>query len=169
VEHCSGMQVAPAQRDGEVRGGVGSGEIVEPGVVGKTFGIPAEPGLPCLLGAFLSCSSRERPYGPKSALTYTDLTSKLFASRGTTAAGSPRRTLSPWPPASRNSPSSTYSAAVSHARRARPAEVRSVGSSTKSGSTASPSSIAERNAGLSTSRKSRRTHQIEGRSSELIV
>ena len=85
-----------------------------------------------------------------------------LATRRTAVAGLPRTTLRPGPPASRRSVSSACSAANSQARRACPAERSSTGSRTKSGSTASPSSIAARSAGLSASRKSRRTHQIVG-------
>jgi hypothetical protein len=43
--------------------------------------------------------SRDRPYGPKSALMCTRWTSYAFARYGTTAAGLPLITLSPGPPA----------------------------------------------------------------------
>ena len=53
VQHGAGMQVAPAQGDGQVRGRVGTGEVVQLGVVRHPLGVSVQPLLPGSAGRLL--------------------------------------------------------------------------------------------------------------------
>ena len=247
VQHRTGMQVTPAQGDRQMRGGVGSGEVVQLLVVGDPAAVP-RAATPChaagagrspassirsssaggrsirfsaasqstldaphrrgrLVHAVVQpgpveraedlersrrtcCSSvpgRDRVRGPGRGPAPARLGQGLGDPLVTappvraevggdvdpggvdlparpaapTFAGLPRTTLRPGPAPARAGRRPGRAARPS-ARRAAPFRRSGsrAGSSTNSGSTRSPSSSAARRAGLSASRKSRRTHQI---------
>ena len=248
-QHRPGVQVAPAQRGGDVRGRVGPRDVVQPLVVGRPVGLAAQPVLPAPAGGRLARRggrgrgraprgpggppwrarrpSPRRPRGPGRArrgrarpggtgrTPGTGVPLWLLSVPGATAYGEPGRVQRATVPgqgvgdpgvapasvraevradvhgrgaepggdagdhllgpalehgqarsaARRGSTRSrSATAAVSHAARPSPAERRRTGSLTKRGRTAGPSSTAAPSAGLSARRKSRRTHQITGRS-----